>query len=163
MDDNSIRLENLTEKNLDAARAIQREDVSEDFVDTVDTIWDITQYGVEHGCLGRSYAIKYQGSYVGIILLGEALDWEPDPPQMRAEPFDRLMGFVIDRRFRGQGLGDRALEQAIREVYREFGVRPIALGCHKDNHSAARFYLRHGFRPVDAMEGSDIYYLRYPQ
>ena len=51
MDDNSIRLENLTEKNLDAARAIQREDVSEDFVDTVDTIWDITQYGVEHGCL----------------------------------------------------------------------------------------------------------------
>ena len=82
---------------------------------------------------------------------------------MRAEPFYRLMGFVIDRRFRGQGLGDRALEQAIREVYREFGVRPIALGCHKDNHSAARFYLRHGFRPVDAMEGSDIYYLRYPQ
>ena len=151
MDDNSIRLENLTEKNLDAARAIQREDVSEDFVDTVDTIWDITQYGVEHGCLGRSYAIKYQGSYVGIILLGEALDWETDPPQMRAEPFYRLMGFVIDRRFRGQGLGDRALEQAIREVYREFGVRPIALGCHKDNHSAARFYLRHGFRPVDAM------------
>ena len=40
-------------------------------------------------------------------------------------------------------------------------VRPIALGCHRDNTRAA-FYLRLGFRPTSAMEGEDIYYLRYP-
>ena len=28
---------------------------------------------------------------------------------------------------------------------------------------AARFYERHGFTPVNAMEGNDRYYIRYPQ
>lgn len=41
-------------------------------------------------------------------------------------------------------------------------VRPIALGCHRDNARAAAFYQRHGFRPTSSMEGDDIYYLRYP-
>ena len=42
------------------------------------------------------------------------------------------------------------------------GVRPIALGCHKDNHKAEKFYIRHGFKKTDVMEGNDYYYLRYP-
>lgn len=33
----------------------------------------------------------------------------------------------------------------IDEIYGEYGVRPIALGVHKDNHNAARFYECHGF------------------
>ena len=48
-------------------------------------------------------------------------------------------------------------------MYDDFGVRPIALGVHQDNHGAAAFYMRHGFHPVDAMEGADRYYLRYPE
>lgn len=46
--------------------------------------------------------------------------------------------------------------------YQEFGVRPIALGCHKDNHKAEKFYVCHGFKKTDVMEGNDYYYLRYP-
>lgn len=81
---------------------------------------------------------------------------------MRREPFYRLMGFVLDRRFRGRGFGGMALEMTVERVYADFGIRPIALGCHRDNEAAARFYLRHGFRKTACVEGSDIYYLRYP-
>lgn len=163
MDTNAISLEYLTDENLDAVRAIDREDVSEDFVDGADTIFELTRYGIEHNCIGHSYAIKFGDAYIGLILLGEALDWDTDPPEMRKTPFYRLMGFVLDRRYRGRGIGGYVLEKVITEVCREFGVRPIALGVHRDNHDAARFYERHGFVPTDAMEGNDRYYLRYPE
>ena len=81
---------------------------------------------------------------------------------MKKIPFYRLMGFVIDNRYRGQGIGAYVLESVIDMCYREFGVRPIALGCHKDNHKAEKFYIRNGFEKTDVMENNDYYYLRYP-
>ena len=95
--------------------------------------------------------------------MGEAIPWETDPEEMKAEPFYRLMGFVIDSQYRGQGIGGKVLEMVIDAIYGEYGVRPIALGVHKDNHGAARFYERHSFVGVDAMEGNDWYYIRYPR
>lgn len=158
----SITLRPLTEDNLDAVRAIERSDVSEAFVDGPDAIWALNRYGQEHGCVGHTWAVYRGDECVGMVLLGEALPWETDPPEMRKRPFYRLMGFVIDRRHRGQGVGGQALEMAIDRCYQDFGVRPIALGCHRDNHRAAAFYLRHGFRKTSCMEGDDVYYLRYP-
>lgn len=157
----NISLEPLTRDNLEEARGIQRDDVSEEFVDSIDTLWELTEYGIEHDCIGRSFVIRYRGTCAGALLLGEAIPWETDPPEMRERPFYRLMGFVIDRRFRGMGLGSAALEMAVREVYREFGPRPIALGVHRDNLGAERFYLGHGFRKTQYMEGNDRYYLGY--
>lgn len=162
MDKREIQIELLDEHNFSQVRAIRREDVGEAFVDTVDTIMELTRYGLEHHCKGHTWAVKYGESYVGLILLGEAIPWETDPEPMGLEPFYRLMGFVIDQRYRGMGIGGEVLERVIRACYREFGVRPIALGCHKDNHRAASFYRSHGFRKTDAMEGNDYYYLRYP-
>lgn len=158
----NIQFELLSEDNIAKARAIQREDISEDFVDGVDTILGITQYGIDHHCLGHTYVIKYREIYIGVILLGEALPWETDPDEIKKEPFYRLMGFVIDKRYRGLGIGSYVLEKAIDMCYQEFGVRPIALGCHKDNHQAARFYMKHRFKKTDVMESNDYYYLRYP-
>ena len=162
MNRQDICLEPLTDGNIDQVRAIQREDVSEDFVDTADTIMELTRYGEEHNCLGHTYAVRYKGICVGVILLGEAIPWETDPEEMQQTPFYRLMGFVIDNRYRSLGIGGYVLEKVIDDCYSEFGVRPIALGCHKDNHKAAYFYTRHGFRKTDVMEGNDYYYLRYP-
>ena len=157
-----INLELLTEQNIDAVRAIHREDVPVSWVDDADTLWELTQYGLEHNCIGHTYAVKYDDAYIGVILLGEATPWETDPEEMKNEPFYRLMGFVIDNRYRSQGIGSKVLEMVIYTIYAEYGERPIALGVHKDNHGAARFYERHGFTPVDAMEGNDRYYIRYP-
>ncbi|MBQ7337454.1 MAG: GNAT family N-acetyltransferase [Clostridia bacterium] len=158
-----ITFELLNDSNIDRVRAIQREDISEAFVDTADTIMELTQYGLEHHCKGHTYAIKWEDEYIGLILLGEAFEWDTDPEEMRGVPFYRLMGFVIDRRYRNRGIGSYALEKVIEMVYDDFGVRPIALGVHKDNGNAARFYLNHGFKKTEVMEGNDYYYLRYPK
>ena len=158
-----ITLDLLTEANIDAVRSIHREDIPVSWVDDADTLWELTQYGLEHNCIGHTYAIKYGDAYIGVILLGEAIPWETDPAEMRNEPFYRLMGFVIDNRYRNQGIGSKVLEMVIDTIYKEYGVRPVALGVHKDNHAAARFYERHGFNRTDAMEGNDIYYIRYPE
>ena len=162
MNPQDIRLEPLTDGNISEVRAIQRDDVSEDFVDAADAIMELTRYGEEHNCLGHTYVIRYKEICVGVILLGEAIPWETDPEEMKQTPFYRLMGFVIDNRYRSLGIGGYVLEKVIDDCCIEFGVRPIALGCHKDNHMAADFYTRHGFRKTDVMEGNDYYYLRYP-
>lgn len=155
-----IALELLTEKNLDEVRAIDRADVPEDFVDTADDIMELTRYGLAHGCLGHTYAVRYGGCVVGVLLLGEAIPWDTDPEEMRGRPFYRLMGMVFDRRYRGRGLGARVLDETVRRVYEEFDPRPIALGCHRENTQAERFWIRQGFRKLDAMEGDDYYFIR---
>lgn len=156
-----IELEELTHGNFADACGIDRDDVPESYVDTAETLMEITDYGAEHHCLGHTFVAKAGGRYVGLILLGEAIPWETDPPEMEKEPFYRLMGFVIDRQYRGCGIGGKVLEKAIERVYRDFGRRPVALGCHKDNVRAERFYLRHGFRKTSYMEGNDYYYFRF--
>lgn len=157
-----ISLELLSDSNLEEVRNIQRDDISEAFVDTADTVMELTQYGIDHHCKGHTYAIKREKEYIGWILLGEAFEWDTDPEEMKGIPFYRLMGFVIDQRYRSSGIGGYVLERVIKLIYDEFGVRPIALGVHKDNLGAERFYLKHGFRKTAVMEGNDYYYLRYP-
>lgn len=158
-----ITFEQLTHENYNAACAIDRDDIPESFVDTASTIMEINDYGFEHDLIGHTYLIRCDGSCVGLILLGEAIPWETDPPQVQQEPFYRLMGFVIDKNFRSKGIGGLALEGTIDRVYQDFGVRPIVMGCHKDNDRAAAFYEKHGFKKTDYMEGNDCYYLRYPE
>lgn len=158
-----ISIELLTEENIDLVRGIQRDDISEEWVDSVETIMEITQYGIEHNCIGHTYAIKFDDIYIGLILLGEAIPWVTDPEEMNGVAFYRLMGYVIDKRYRGQGIGGYVLEMVIDTIYQEYGVRPIALGVHRENLNAARFYIRHGFKQTDVMEGNDYYYLRYPE
>ena len=158
-----ITFEQLTHQNFSAARAIDREDIPESFVDTASTIMEITDYGYENNLIGHTYLILCDGRYAGLILLGEAIPWDTDPPEVHQQPFYRLMGFVISREFRGKGVGGEALEKTIAKVYEDFGVRPLVLGCHKDNPRAAAFYERHGFHRTDYMEGNDCYYLRFPR
>ncbi|MBQ7336687.1 MAG: GNAT family N-acetyltransferase [Clostridia bacterium] len=158
-----ISFELLSEDNIEQVRAIQRDDISEAFVDHADTIMELTQYGIAHNCKGHTFAVKCGDEYIGLILLGEAFEWDTDPEEMKGVPFYRLMGFVLDKRYRNCGIGGYVLERVIEAIYSEYGVRPIALGVHKDNVAAARFYLKHGFCKTNAMEGNDYYYLRYPQ
>ncbi len=155
-----ITFEELTHGNFPYAQKIKRDDIPEDWVDTAETIMEITDYGVAHNCLGHTYLVKLGQTYIGLLLLGEAIPWDTDPAEMGKEPFYRLMGFVIDRDFRGKGLGGIILEKAIDRVSCDFGNRSIALGCHKDNVGAARFYERHGFKRTGVFEGADEYFLR---
>ena len=155
-----ITFEELTHGNFSCAQKIKRDDIPEAWVDNAETIMEITDYGVAHNCLGHTYLVKLGQTYIALLLLGEAIPWDTDPAEMGKEPFYRLMGFVIDRDFRGKGLGGIILEKAIDRVSCDFGNRSIALGCHKDNVGAARFYERHGFKRTGVFEGADEYFLR---
>ena len=163
MSEQKIRLELMDESNFAEARAVDRNDICEEFVDSADTMIEYTKYGLEHACIGHTYVIRCGEKCIGFLLLGEAIEWETDPEEMKKEPFYRLMGFVMDKTYRSRGIGGQALEMAVGAVYEEYGARPIALGVHRDNHAAARFYERHGFRKTQVMEGNDYYYLRYPE
>ena len=132
-----IRLEFLNDSNRADVLGIDRSDISEDWVDSIAHIMALHRYGLEHRCIGHTYAIYADDVCIGIILIGEGIPWDCDPPEVAGIPFYRIMGFVMDRRYRGQGLGGFILEKAIEACYREDGVRPIALGCHKDNIQAA--------------------------
>jgi len=150
----------LNYENIEFAKKIDRTDIPISFVDSIDTIMDYTNYGINHNCIGHTFLVSLEGKYIAYLLLGEALAWETDPEEMRKEPFYRLMGFVVDKNYRNKGYGSEILEQAIEIVYRDFGIRPIALGCHKDNIKAASFYINHGFSKTGTYSGNDEYLLR---
>ncbi len=155
-----MSLEELTHSNFQNAQEIQRDDIPKSWVDSVETLMEITDYGVEHKCIGHTFLVKSNGRCIGILLLGEAIPWDTDPIEMKKEPFYRLMGFVIDKSYRAKGFGGEILEMAINKVYQDFGKRSIALGCHKENIRAAMFYEKHGFKRTGVFEGNDEYFLR---
>ena len=65
-----ITFEQLTHQNFSAARALDRDDIPESFVDTAATIMEITDYGYENNLIGHTYLILCDGRYAGLILLG---------------------------------------------------------------------------------------------
>ncbi|MBQ8150175.1 MAG: GNAT family N-acetyltransferase [Clostridia bacterium] len=155
-----IVLEQLTEENQHLSYGIDREDIPEDWVDTAQTIIELNRYGLERQLTGHTFLARLGDACIGLILIGEAIPWATDPAEMQGVPFYRIMGFVVDRAFRSKGLGGVILEKAIQQVYQDFGRRSLALGVHKDNVAAGRFYERHGFRRSGVFEGADEYYLR---
>lgn len=158
---NGITLELISDSNRAELLQLQRDDVSEDIVDSVEHILATTQYGADHGYLGHTYAIRHQGRIAGIILMGEGIPWSCDPPELQGVPFWRIMGFLIDRRYRGMGIGSQALEMVIRAIFTDFGPRPIALAVQEDNLRAMHFYEKHGFVRNSAMDEDDVYFLRW--
>ena len=54
----NLEFEELTHQNLSDACKIDRDDISEDFVDTALTIMDITDYGIEHHCIGHTFVVR---------------------------------------------------------------------------------------------------------
>ena len=155
-----ITLEQLTHGNYSHALEINRDDIPEVWVDNAAYLMDLTDYGEEHHLIGHTYLARLGTRYIGIILIGEAIPWDTDPDEMKGRPFYRIMGFVVDRNYRSRGIGGEILEKAVRQVYDEFGPRPLALGVHRENPRAGEFYIRHGFRPTGVYEGNDEYYLR---
>ncbi len=155
-----LTLTQLTHENYRHALAINRDDIPEAWVDTAAYLMEVTDYGAEHGLIGHTFIACLDGKPVGLIMIGEALAWDTDPEEMKGRPFYRVMGFVVDRDYRNRGLGGEILENAIARVYDEFGERSLALGVHRENTRAGRFYERHGFRRTGVFEGNDEYYLR---
>ncbi len=53
-----LKFEELTHKNYADAQEIDRDDIPESFVDTIAALMDITDYGVEHQCIGHTFLVR---------------------------------------------------------------------------------------------------------
>lgn len=153
-------LEELNELNREKLLTFERDDVPLDFVEDIAETIEQADYGTEHHLRGHCYAVLSDGEYAGIMLIGEGIPWECDPPELSGVFFYRILGFIIDKKHRGGGLGSWALEEAIRRIYDEYGKAPIVIECHKDNTRAIEFYKKHGFRPTNHRENDDYYFIR---
>jgi len=156
-----IRLEAILTADHPDVLSIDRSDISEDWVDSIAHIMVLHRYGLEHRCIGHTYAIYADDVCIGIILMGEGIPWDCDPPEVAGISFYRIMGFVLDKAWRGRGIGSQVLESTIAQVYAEFGPRPILIGVQVDNTRAAEFYLRHGFHPTSSWDEDDRFYIRH--
>ena len=54
MNKENINIEYVSEKNSRFLKNILRDDISEDFVDSLDVVLEITNYGIEHNCKGHT-------------------------------------------------------------------------------------------------------------
>lgn len=157
---NPVTLEVLNDQNREVLLHLNRDDISLKFVEDVAETLEQAEYGDAHKLRGHCYAVKCGGTYAGVILIGEGLAWECDPPEIKGTFFYRIMGFVLDKRYRGLGIGSAAMEQAIRNVYEEYGRAPIVIECHEENRRAIRFYEKHGFVNTNVRENEDFYLIR---
>ncbi|MBP3541597.1 MAG: GNAT family N-acetyltransferase [Clostridia bacterium] len=140
-----VELEQLNAHNEEQLLRIDRTGILEKFVEPVADTIALAKYGMEQGLEGFCFAIRQNGAYVGILLAGQALDDPADPEEIRGTRFFRILGFVIDRRYQGRGIGSEALKLAVKRVRETYGNVPFLLECDKDNHAARRFYEKNGF------------------
>ena len=140
----NITLDLLTENSLPEAQAIDRSDVGEDFVDSVDTLMDLTREGLKRGYLGHTFLVRRESVCVGVLLLGEGIPWKTDPEELQGVPFYRLMGFIMDRSCRGQGIASALLE-AFHRYGREHGLACLLLEVRPSNRKAVALYQKFGY------------------
>ena len=153
-------LEIMTFDNCADAYEIDRTDIPYRFVEDVPTLISTLKYGADNNLAGHAFLAKLDGNTIATIMLGEGITGPADPVELQNRPFYRLMFFVIDKRYRGQGYGTKILEDAIGRIYDEFGERPILLEVQKENEAAAQFYERNGFRKTTYKIGDDRYFVR---
>lgn len=142
---NAVQLEQLDSYNRNEILKIDRSDIPVEYAAKAEDTIAMADYGKNLGLPGRCFAIKYHKKYVGIILLGKAVEDAADPAELKGKNYFRIMGFFIESKYQGLGIGTIALEKAIYEINCEYGPVPFLLECHRDNEKAIRFYEKNGF------------------
>lgn len=155
-----VSLELLSDKNEEDLLKMDRGDIPDKYVERVEYIINLSHYGSENGLDGFCTAIKNDDKYIGIILVGEAILGDMDPIEViNRNPF-RIMGFMIDKKYRGQGLGRHAFQMILDKFYLEYGNKPLILECYKENIVAKRFYEKFGFIDSGISTATDIVMLK---
>jgi ribosomal protein S18 acetylase RimI-like enzyme len=63
-----------------------------------------------------------------------------------------IFAVYVDSRYRGRGLADRLLKQAIYQIKKNKNISKIALSVVADQTPAVNLYMKHGFRVVGVLE-----------
>lgn len=156
-----VQLELLDSKNEKHLLEIDRKDIPINYVEEIASTIALAKYGEKNGLKGHCFAIKYNESYVGIILIGEAIEEEADPEEVKGKEYFRILGFVIDRRYQNMGLGSIALHMAMKTIWDEYGKVVFLLECYKENQKAIHFYEKNGFVNTNILnqKGTDYFFI----
>lgn len=141
----AVQLELLDSYNRNEILKIDRSDIPVKFAAKAEDTITMADYGKNIGLPGKCFAIKYNKNYVGIILIGKAVEDSDAPSELKGTYYFRVMGFFIQSKFQGMDIDTTALQKAIDEIYSEYGPVTLLLECHKDNEKALRFYEKNGF------------------
>lgn len=155
-----ITLELLSHKNEEELLKLDRGDIPDKYVEHVEYTINMSHYGIENGLDGFCTAIKNDDKYIGIILVGEAIWGDMDPIEVKNRNPFRILGFMIDKKYRGQGIGRHAFKMILNKFYLEYGDKPLLLECYKENKIAKKFYEKFGFIDTGISTATDIVMLK---
>ena len=156
---NMVQLELLDSHNRKEIVKIDRSDIPVEFAAKAEDTIAMADYGKAMALPGKCFAIKYHKNYVGIVLIGKAVEAAADPVELKGSGYFRVLGFFIQSKYQGIGIGTTALQKAIDEIYRDYGPVTLLLECHKDNEKALAFYEQNGFVNTGRMnaKGTDYF------
>lgn len=142
----SIEIEEVSFENIHSLLSIDFGDTPEIYAEKPSVTIAYAYCGLLANMEGFCSAITLDGDVAGIILIGEGIPGENDPPACRrAGKFFRLIGFVIDAARRGQGIGKAALKKALNQFDSRYPGCPLILECHEQNTAAYRLYQSSNF------------------
>ena len=156
-----VELKDLSFESIDSVLALSPAPESQRFVEPVARTIALSLVGNNLGYPGFFQVIHCDDEPVGVILLGRApvADDEPEILQRYGYVY-RLMGFFVDQRHTGQGIGRAALHLALDRLDTDL---PIYLECHEDNAAAHTLYLSVGFEDINVrLDDGDLILVRFP-
>lgn len=72
--------------------------------------------------------------------------------RLKTKHIANIFGVYVDNEYRGEGVGVRLLERALREISKNKAIVKIKLQVNPMQRSAVRLYEKSGFRPIGIMK-----------
>lgn len=150
----TVTIQDITFQNINHLLNLEIGDVSKEFFDAPSQTIAFAYCGLLANLDGFCNAIYVDEKPVGLFLIGEAIRDESDPKELlQSEKYFRFMGFVIDKNFRGKGIGKSAFRQALQKFDEKYNF-PLYIECHKNNSPAYHLYLSEGFKDTTQLRNN---------
>jgi phosphinothricin acetyltransferase len=149
VDKGTPNIRHATAKDLEAINQIYNQEIL-----TGLATWDIEPWTIEqrrawfssHNDLTPILVAERDGDFAGfayVTLMSQKQGWR----------FTREDTIYIDKRFRGQRIGDGLLD-ALLQACRELGVRLVVASITSTNAASLRLHAKYGFEPVGEMKNA---------
>jgi diamine N-acetyltransferase len=161
-----IKLTTLSFKNYEEVLALKPRDNQKTYVEDWATILAFAYIGVVNGLEGELCIITCDDKPVGRVLIGK-IEVEPQEPEVLQKYGQvwRVMGFFIDEKSQGKGIGSEALKLVLNKIssFPDGKKYPIALEVEEANENAKQLYQKLGFYDTGVRYGESCAYVKLPE
>lgn len=160
-----VGLTTLTFDNYEQILRLKPMDSQKEFVEDWATILALAYIGENLNLNGKLYIITYNDIPVGRGLIGKSEVGIQEPVEIQKYGFAyRIMGFFIDKKYQGLGIGKIALGLLLDKIkeYPDGNKLPITLEINNNNTVARKMYQAVGFCDTGIRYGEDCAYVKKP-